>query len=156
MIYVITNLARIFCCVLFYLSIVTLEWLTVTLQGAHRRRNHVVSKSKNKQEHLDPILFTPYIEEEGSSFSSWATLTFKSPSNFLRCQSIRRMLAHLSNVVQSWNTCSSYLSPSPKKNSFWFLSCTKKHIQIFSLWNVCNVQTLHPDDRDTFPRFLES
>ena len=105
MIYVITNVIRNFCCVLFYLSIVTLEWLTVTLQGVHRRRNHVVSKAKTSKniQILSSSLLTLSREDlpfhlELLWLSSHLQISYDvNPS--VECWSIFQMLSNLETRV---------------------------------------------------------
>ena len=96
------------------------------------------------------------IEQEGSSFSSWAILTSRTSSNFFRSQSICRMLTifhMLSHLESNFSHSFVHLARRCHLGSHFVQWCMSR---IFPSWDHCYVRTLHSDDRSMSPRFPES
>ena len=163
MMYIITNFVR-FLCGSHHLSIVALGRLAVTLRRAHRRRNrqrlnartHVVSKSKNKQEHPDPTLLLPRLSREGLPFHPellWLATHLQISSCVdpsVECWSIFHMLSYLG---PNFRHSLGHLPGRCHLGSHF----ARRTIPKFSyLGDLYYVPTLLSDGRGMHPRFPES
>ena len=162
MMYVITNLARIFCGALHH-SIVALEWLAVTLQRAHRRRNrqrlnertHVVSKAKtSKNVQIQPSS-SPRLRRKGLPFhfELWLANHLQNSSCVnpsLECWPIFHMLSHLE---PSFRHSFVHLARRCHLGSHF---ARRIMLRFSYLRDLYYVQTLLSDGRGMPPRFPES
>ena len=143
MMHVITNLARIFCgaCGLGKVGD-TSGYPPKTKSSKAECKDTCRVKSKKKTSRSNPL---HPLDWEGRVFLFILSCSgFQVIFKFLTVsihQFIRRMLAHLSHVVESRTKVSSFLGPPPKKVSSWFPLRTKNHAEVFLPWE----SLLRPD-----------